>query len=81
MHLIAHDRGKEPIIPDDVDIPTDDDLSSSSSPSLSLSSAKIARENAKAKSRKRPLHHPTSNNVISGASHKARREATRRQNQ
>ena len=40
MHLIARDRRKEPIIPDDVDTPADDELSSSSSTSLSLSLAK-----------------------------------------
>ena len=37
---IACDKGKEPIAPNDIDSLVDDKLSSSSSPSLSLSSAK-----------------------------------------
>ena len=81
MHPIARDRGRELVILDDVDIPTDDELSSRSSPSLSLSPAKNAQKSAKAKSGKRPSHHPASNDAISGASLKARRDATRRQNQ
>ena len=34
-HPIARDKGKEPIIPDDVDTPADDELSSGGSPNLS----------------------------------------------
>ena len=49
MHPIAHNRGKGPIIPYDVDTPVDDKLSSSSSLSMSLSPAKNARESIKAK--------------------------------
>ena len=56
MHPIARNRGKEPIIPDDVDTPTDDELSSASSLSLSLSPAKNARDSTKAKSCKKPSH-------------------------
>ena len=51
---ITRNKGKEPVILDDVDTPVDDELSSGSSPSLSLSPTKNARESAKAKSRKRP---------------------------
>ena len=51
---IAHNKGKEPVVPDDVDTPVDDELLLGSSPSLSLSPTKNARKNAKAKSRKRP---------------------------
>ena len=42
VHPITHNRRKEPIIPDDVDTLADDELSSGSSPSLSLSQAKNA---------------------------------------
>ena len=40
---IALDKGKGPIPPDDIDTPTDDELSSSSSPSLNLSPTKNTR--------------------------------------
>ena len=39
---IALDKGKKPITPDDVDTPTNNELSSGSSPSLSLFPAKNA---------------------------------------
>ena len=81
MHPIARNGGKEPVVPDDIDTPTDDELSSGSSPSLSLSLAKNARESTKAKLHKKPLHHLTFNDAISGASRRAKREAGRRQNQ
>ena len=77
---MARNRGKELIIPDDVNTPTDDELSSGSSPSLSLSLAKNARESTNAKSCKRPSYHPTFNDVVSGASHKVKREVDMRQN-
>ena len=80
-YLITHNKGKEPVIPADVDTPTDDELSSGSSPSLSLSPIKNARDSPKAKSRKRPLRHYAFNNVVSGVSSKVRRETSRRQNQ
>ena len=51
--LIAHNKGKKPIVPDDVDTPVDDELSSGSSPSLSLSSEK---EGAQRLNRARGLH-------------------------
>ena len=34
-HLVVCDKGKKPIVLDDVDIPTNDELSSGSSPNLS----------------------------------------------
>ena len=78
VHPTAHNKGKEPIIHDDVDTPIDDELSSSSSPSLSLSQAKDARGSTKTKSRKRPSHHPTFSDAVSGASRRVRREAGKR---
>ena len=42
-HPTAHDKGKEPIIPYDVDTPANDELSSSSSPNLSPSKNSRAR--------------------------------------
>ena len=81
MHPIACNKRKEPIIPDDVNTPEDDELSSGNSPSLSLSPSKNARKSAKAKSRKRPLHHLAFSNAISDASRRVRRDATMRQNQ
>ena len=77
-HLLTHNKGKEPIIPNDVDTPADDELSSSGSPSLSLSQTKNVRERAKAKLSKRPSHHPAFSNVVSGTSRRARREISRR---
>ena len=49
-HLIALNKGKKPIILDDVNTPADDELSSGSSPSLSLSPVKDARGSIKTKS-------------------------------
>ena len=71
LHPVPRNRGKEPIIPDEVDAPTDDELSSGSFPPLGLSPTK----NTRAKSRKRTSHLPAFNNTVSGASHWARREA------
>ena len=81
MHPITRNKGKEPVIPDDVDTPANDELSLGNSPSLSLSPTKNAQESTKAKSHKKPLHHLPFNDVISGASRRARREVGRRQNQ
>ena len=44
VHPIASNKGKEPIIPDNVDTLAYDELSSSNSPSLSLSPVKNARK-------------------------------------
>ena len=57
MHPISRNRGKEPVIPNDVDTHADDELSSGNSPSLSLSPTKNDQESTKAKSHKKPLHH------------------------
>ena len=81
MHPIAHNRGKKPIIYDDVDTPANDELSLGKSPSLSLSPVKNTWESTKAKSCKRPSHHLAFSDAVSGISHRARREACKRQNQ
>ena len=78
VHPIARNRGKEPVIPDDVDTPIDDELSSGSSPSLSRLPTKNSWESAKPKSLKRPSYHPASNDAVSGASRRVRRDASRR---
>ena len=77
--MVALNKGKEPIILDDIDTPTDDELSLGSSPSPNLSLAKNAWVSTKTRSRKRPSPHPTFSDAVSGASCKARREAGRRQ--
>ena len=81
MHPITGNRGKEPVIPNNVNTPADDELSSGSSPSLSLLSTKNARDSTKAKLNKKPLHHPAFSDAISGVSCRARRKVGRRQNQ
>ena len=75
---ITCDKGKDPIVHDHINILVDDDLSSGSSPCLSLSPAKNARESIKTRPHKRPSPHPAFSNAVSGASHRARREAGRR---
>ena len=74
-HLTAHDKGKEPIVPDDVDTLEDDELSSGSSPNLSP--VKSCRN----KSRQRHLYRPTFNNADNDTFYRARRETDREQNQ
>ena len=78
---IARDKGKGPVVPDDVNTPTNDELSSGSSPSLNLSPVKNTRESTRTRSRKRASPHPAFSVVVSGASRKARRGAGRRQYQ
>ena len=51
-HPIARNKGKEPIIPDDVDAPIDDELSSGRSPSMSSPSGRNAQGSTRAKSRR-----------------------------
>ena len=75
---IARDKGKGLVVPEDIDTPTDDELSSGSSPSLNLSSEKNTRESTRTRSCKRPSLHPSFSDAISGASRKVRREAGRR---
>ena len=77
VHPISRNKGKEPIVPDDVDTPTDDELPLACSPSLSLSSAK----NIRAKLCKRPSHRPAFSDTISGASRRERREVSMGKNQ
>ena len=74
-------RNRSLTITDNVNTPADDELSSGSSPSLSLLPTKNARESPKAKSLKRPSHHLAFSDAISGASCRARREISMRQNQ
>ena len=81
MQPIARDKGKGPIVPDDVDTPEDDELSSSSSPSLNLSPVRNTRESIRTKSHKRPSPHLAFSNTVSGTSYKTKREASRRQYQ
>ena len=73
VHSITRSKGKEPIAPTDIDTPIDYELSSSSSPSLSLSPAK----NTRAKSHKMPSHRPAFSDTVSNASRRARRKASR----
>ena len=75
---ITCNKGKEPVIPDDVNTPIDDEMSLGSSPSLSLSLTKNARDSAKAKSCNRPSDHPAFRDVVSDASRKARRKTSKR---
>ena len=70
--LTRTNKGKEPTLPNHSDPPTDDELSSGSSPLLRHSPP---RSNAEAKSRKRPPQH--SSRAISGTHRKKRREANR----
>ena len=65
----SHGKGKEAVIPDDIDLPADDELSFGSSPLLRRSSSPNAAE---AYSRKRPSR-PLSQS-ISVARHRTRRE-------
>ena len=67
-------KGKEAIIPDDIDLPADDELSSSSSPLLHRSSFSNATE---AHSRKRSSRRPSRS--ISVARHQTGREPSRGQ--
>ena len=76
---IPRDKGKGPIPPDDVDTPADDELTSSSSPSLNLSLEKDTRESTRTRSCKRPSPHLAFSDVVSGASPRARREVGKRQ--
>ena len=70
-HLTARNKGKEPIVPDNVDTLADDELSSGSSPNLS--SAKSSR----ARSCQRRSHHLAFSNADSGTFRRARREIGR----
>ena len=71
----SHHKGKEPIIPSDVDTPVDDELSSGSSPNLSPA------KSSRARTCQRHLHHPAFSNADYGMFRRARREIGRGQNQ
>ena len=60
LHPIPRNRGKEPIILNEVDTPADDELSSGSSPPLGLSPAK----NIRAKLHKKTTHRPAFSNGV-----------------
>ena len=80
MHQIARNKGKELIIPNDVDTSADGELSSGSSSPFSLSPTKDTRGSTNTKLHKRPSQHPAFSDAFSGTSRKARREVGRRQN-
>ena len=76
-HLVTHNRGKEPIIPNEANALVDDELSLGSSPPLGLSPTNDTR----AKSRKRTLNRLAFSYAISGVSCRARREVGKGQYQ
>ena len=76
---ITRDKEKGPIVPDDVDTPMGDELSSGSYPSLNLSPVRNTQKSIRTKSRKRHSPHPAFSDIFSGASRRAMREAGRRQ--
>ena len=78
---IALNKGKEPIIPDDVGAPTDDEFSSDRSPSMSPLPGRNSQGNTRAKSRRKHSHRPAFSDAVSGASGRPRREANKKQNQ
>ena len=78
VQLIARNKGKGPVVSDDVDTPAEDELSSSSSPSLNHSPTKNTQESTRTRLCKRASPHPIFNDVVSGASHRVRGEADRR---
>ena len=72
LHPSRPDKGKEVVVPDDIDLQADDELSSDSSPLPRRSPSPNAAE---AQSRKRPPRRP--NRSISTAQRRVRREATK----
>ena len=73
-HPIARDKGKEPIVPDDVDTPADDELYSSGS--LNLPPTKSSRT----RSCQRHSYRPAFSNTDNGTFRLVRREIGRGQN-
>ena len=69
----ARDKGKEPIVPGDVDTSANDELSLGSLPNLSPT------KNNRVKSRQRHLHRPAFSNADNGMFCRARRETGRGQ--
>ena len=78
VQQIFRNKGKGPLSLHNIDTPTNNELSSGSSPFLNLSLAKNTQENIRTRLRKRPLPHLAFNDTVSGASRKARKEAGRR---
>ena len=74
-HLTVSDKGKKPIVPDNIDTPADDELSSGGSPNLSPEKSNRARL------RQRHSHRPAFNNTDNGLLHRARGETGRKQSQ
>ena len=72
-HPTARDKGKEPIVPDNV--PGNNELSSCNSPNLS------PVKSSKAGSRQRHSHRLAFSNADNGTFHRARRETGRGRNQ
>ena len=75
----ARDKGKGLGSLDNVDTPMGNELSSSSFPSLNLSSTRNIRESTRTRSSKRPSPHPDFSDAVSGASSRPRKEAGKRQ--
>ena len=73
-HPTARNKGKESIVPDNIDTSADDKLSLGSSPDLSPT------KNSRARLHQRRLHHPAFNNVNSGTFRHAIREIGQGQN-
>ena len=73
-HPSACDKGKKFIVPDGVDTPANDKLSSGSSPNLSLA------KSSRVRSRQRHSHRPAFSNSDNGMFRRARRETCREQN-
>ena len=67
-NLTARDKGKEPIVPDDVDTPANDDLSLSSSPNL------FSAKRSNARSRQRHFHCLAFSNADNGTFRQVRKE-------
>ena len=61
--------------------PTNDELSSSRSPSMSPLPVRNAQDNTRFKSLRKHSHRPAFSDVVNCASSRARREANRKQNQ
>ena len=74
-HPTARNKGKDSIFPDNVDTPTDEEISSSSWPDLSPA------KSSRVRSRKRLSHHSAFSNADSATFRRARREAGQGQNQ
>ena len=79
-HPIARNKGKEPVIPYNVNAPANDELSLGRSPSMSPPLGRNAQGSTRAKSRRKHSHRPAFSDVVSGASGRARREVHRKQN-